>query len=127
MIAAVVLLAFVAVGLLDSVHFRPRLAGDTTAGNANYAVEVMSLFDVIAVPLRNKQEKTYSAPLSAYLFAKETVQMPEGTDSTRVSAIETRRQPPQGSGTRTQRRPCQMRPLSGWPSRCWHGMSCCCA
>ncbi len=81
MIAAVVLLAFVAVGLLDSVHFRPRLEGDTAAGNANYAVEVMSLFDVLAAPLRSQQEKTYSAPLSAYLFAKETVEMPDGTDA----------------------------------------------
>ncbi|MEO8164619.1 MAG: ABC transporter permease, partial [Betaproteobacteria bacterium] len=80
MIAAVVLLVFVIVGLLDSVHFRPRLAGDTTAGSANYAVDVMSLFDVIAAPLRSKPEKTYSAPMSAYLFAKETVPMPDGTE-----------------------------------------------
>ena len=81
MVAAVVLLAFVCVGLLDSLHFRPRLSGDTAAGNANYAVDVMSVFDLIAAPLKTKQEKTYSAPFSAYLFAKETVEMPDGTEA----------------------------------------------
>ena len=81
MIAAVIMLAFVTVGLLDSLHFRPRLAGDTAAGNANYAVDVMSVFDLIAAPLKSRQEKTYSAPLSAYLFAKETVELPDGTEA----------------------------------------------
>ncbi len=81
MISAVILLAFVTVGLLDSLHFRPRLAGDAAAGKPNYAVDVMSVFDLIAAPLKNKQEKTYSAPLSAYLFAKETVELPDGTEA----------------------------------------------
>jgi len=81
MIAAVIMLAFVSVGLLDSLHFRPRLSGDTATGKANYAVDVMSVFDLIAAPLKSKQEKTYSAPLSAYLFAKETMEMPDGTEA----------------------------------------------
>ena len=81
MIAAVIMLAFVSVGLLDSLHFRPRLAGDATPGKTNYAVDVMSVFDLIAAPLKSKQEKTYSAPLSAYLFAKETMEMPDGTEA----------------------------------------------
>jgi peptide/nickel transport system permease protein len=81
MIAAVIMLAFVSVGLLDSLHFRPRLSGDAEAGKANYAVDVMSVFDLIAAPLKSRKEKTYSAPLSAYLFAKETVEMPDGTEA----------------------------------------------
>ena len=81
MTAAMVMLAFVTVGLLDSVHFRPRLSGDAAAGKANYAVDVMSVFDLIAAPLKSRQEKTYSAPLSAYLFAKETVELPDGTEA----------------------------------------------
>ncbi len=81
MIAAVILLVFVTVGLLDSLHFRPVLPGDAAAGKANYAVDVMSVFDVIAAPLKRKQEKTYSAPLSAYLFAKETVELPDGSEA----------------------------------------------
>ena len=81
MTAAMIMLAFVTVGLLDSVHFRSRLSGDTAAGKANYAVDVMSVFDLIAAPLRSRAEKTYSAPLSAYLFAKETVELPDGTEA----------------------------------------------
>ena len=81
MTAAMVMLAFVTVGLLDSVHFRPRLSGDAAAGKANYAVDVMSVFDLIAAPLKSKPEKTYSAPLSAHLFAKETVELPDGTEA----------------------------------------------
>jgi peptide/nickel transport system permease protein len=80
MIAAVIMLAFVTVGLLDSLHFRPRLAGEVATGKANYAVDVMSLLDLIAAPLKSRQEKTYSAPLSAFLFAKETVEMPDGSE-----------------------------------------------
>jgi len=81
MIAAVIMLVFVAVGFLDCFHFRTRLANDTAAGNANFAVDVTSLFDVIAAPLKSRQEKTYSAPLAAYLFAKETVELPDGTEA----------------------------------------------
>jgi len=57
------------------------LPGDSAAGKANYAVDVMSVFDLIAAPLKNRKEKTYSAPLSAYLFAKETVVLPGGTEA----------------------------------------------
>jgi peptide/nickel transport system permease protein len=81
MIAAVIMLAFVSVGLLDSLHFRPRLSGDVATGKANYAVDVMSAFDVIASALKTRQEKTYSAPFSAYLFSKETVELPDGTEA----------------------------------------------
>ncbi len=81
MIAAVIMLAFVTVGLLDSLHFRPRLSGDAASGKANYAVDVMSLLDLIAAPLKSRQEKTYSAPLSAYLFAKETVELADGSEA----------------------------------------------
>ena len=81
MIAAVILLAFVTVGLLDSLHFRPRLSGDAASGNSNYAVDVVSVLDVVAAPLKTRQEKTYSAPLATHLFAKETVQMTDGTEA----------------------------------------------
>ncbi|MEQ1882297.1 MAG: ABC transporter permease [Burkholderiales bacterium] len=76
MIAAVVLAGFVIIGLLDSLHFRLRLpdAGD----KENYAVEVLSVFDLLAVPLKAKTEKTYSAPLGTHLFARETVELPGG-------------------------------------------------
>jgi peptide/nickel transport system permease protein len=80
MVAAVVLAGFVIVGLLDTLHFRPRLA-DGGSGNAAYSVEVLSVFDLIATPLRSRPEKTYSAPLATHLFAKETVELPDGSQA----------------------------------------------
>ena len=75
MAAATVLLAFVIVGLLDSVHYRPRLEGKP-GEQAAYAVEVLSLFDALAAPLRSRQEKTYSEPFATRLYAKETLDLP---------------------------------------------------
>ena len=74
----VVLAVFVAVGLLDSLHFRPRLADGIAGGKANYSVEMLSLFDVVASHLRTRPEKTYSAPLATKLFSRETVELPDG-------------------------------------------------
>ncbi|MBI3067639.1 MAG: ABC transporter permease, partial [Betaproteobacteria bacterium] len=46
MVGLTVLAVYVVVGVLDSLHFRPRLeAGEP--GRPVYAVEVLSLFDVI--------------------------------------------------------------------------------
>jgi len=76
--ALVVLGFYVVVGLLDSLHYQPRL--DTKAnGEAIYSGEVRSLFDWLAEPLRANQEKTYSAPLAVHLYAKETIELPDGT------------------------------------------------
>ena len=80
MMAATVLAVFVCVGLLDSLHYRPRLptsdsvAGQTPAVRAAYAVEVRSLLDALAAPLRERNEKTYSAPLATRAYAKESVE-----------------------------------------------------
>jgi peptide/nickel transport system permease protein len=79
MSALVILAVFVAIGLLDSIHYRERLDTRQASGAANYAVEVLSLFDALAGRLRNKPERTYSAPLAAYAYAKENVTRPDGT------------------------------------------------
>jgi len=76
--AAVVLGAYVAVGLVDSVHFRLP-AGEAKNGEVHYAGESLSLLDLAAAPLREGVEKTYSAPLAITLFVKETVERPDGT------------------------------------------------
>lgn len=81
MAALTVLAAFVMVGLLDSLHYRPRLeavAGKQTAG---YSTEVRSALDTLLLPLRAGTEKTYSAPLATHLYAKETVELPDGTQA----------------------------------------------
>jgi peptide/nickel transport system permease protein len=81
MSALVVLVVFVAIGLLDSIHYRERLEARQASGAANYSVEVLSVFDALAARLREKAERTYSAPLAAYAFAKETVTRPDGSQA----------------------------------------------
>lgn len=78
MVAATVLAAYLAVGLLDSIHFRLPL--EDNAAKRAYSVEALSVFDVLAKPLRTRVEKTYSAPLAAYSFAKETIELPGGRE-----------------------------------------------
>ncbi|HZR02627.1 MAG TPA: ABC transporter permease [Burkholderiales bacterium] len=79
MCALVVLVVFVAIGLLDSLHFRPRLDNQPTSAKPNYAAEVRSVFDELVPALRTRPERTYSAPLATHAFAKETVIRPDGS------------------------------------------------
>jgi peptide/nickel transport system permease protein len=78
MAALVFLIFFLIVGVLDSLHFRPRLAVTDATQRASYAVQTLSALDIIATPLRTRTEKTYSAPLATHLYAKETVELPGG-------------------------------------------------
>ncbi len=77
MAAAVVMLAFVFVAVLDSCHFHARIDSGPD-GSETYSSEVSSLLDVIVEPLKLNVEKTYSAPFAAYAYAKETIEMPDG-------------------------------------------------
>ncbi|MCX7893324.1 MAG: ABC transporter permease [Burkholderiales bacterium] len=78
MAAAVVLSAYVAVGLLDSLHYRPALARGDADGRTAYSVEVRSALDALLEPLRTRTEKTYSAPLATRSFARETLELADG-------------------------------------------------
>lgn len=71
MVSLLVLSMFLAVGLLDSVHYRAALPqqGD---GPAVYSPEVLSVLDKLLTALRTRTEKTYSAPLATHLYAKES-------------------------------------------------------
>ena len=75
MASATVLLAFVLVGLLDSLHYRVALEGKP-GRKVQYAVEVLSVLDALATPLRTRNEKTYSEPFATRLYAKETIDVP---------------------------------------------------
>jgi len=77
MSAATVLLAFVLVGLLDSLHYRLRMEGKP-GQPATYAIEVLSVLDALATPLRSRNEKTYSEPFATRLYAKESIDLPGG-------------------------------------------------
>jgi len=76
--ALVVLAAFVAVGLLDSIHYRQRLEGKAAAGEPVYGVEVLSVLDAVLGPLRARVERTYSAPLATRAYQRETTELPGG-------------------------------------------------
>jgi peptide/nickel transport system permease protein len=78
MVALVVLVAYVLVGLLDSLHYRPRLEGRDEKGAPVHSVEVRSALDTLLMPLRARSERTYSAPLAIRSFARETVELPGG-------------------------------------------------
>lgn len=75
----VVLLFYVTVGLLDSIHFHPALAEQDQSHGVTHASEVISLFDSMVTPIRVRQEKTYSSPLATHLYSKETIELPDGT------------------------------------------------
>lgn len=76
--SAVVLLAFVAVGVLDSLHFRLPLERQKNGTETHFSPEVLSVFDLLVGPLRTQLEKTYSAPFAAHLYTKETIELPGG-------------------------------------------------
>lgn len=77
MSAAVVLLAYVLIGLLDSMHFHPRV--ESTDGEARYSNEVISVLDVMLDHLPAQTETTYSAPFATHAYAKETIDHPDGS------------------------------------------------
>ena len=92
MASATLLIAFVVVGLLDSIHYRPRLehsAGQGAAGSEQqatvYAVEVLSLLDSILSSVRTRNEKTYSEPLATRAHAKESVEVRDADGQLRQS------------------------------------------
>ncbi len=70
----VVLGFYLLIGLMDSIHFYPRLPQDEQQGETVYSSEVISLFDQWVTPLRERQEKSYSAPLATHLYAKESLE-----------------------------------------------------
>ena len=77
MASGLVLLVFMLIGLLDSLHYRtvlPQQAGI----KQQYSVEVISVLDSLLRPLRAHQEETYSAPLATHLYVKESVALADG-------------------------------------------------
>ncbi len=78
MATATVLLLYLAVGVLDSLHYRPALPAENAAKTVEYSPEVMSVLDALLSPLKNGTEKTYSAPLAVHLYGKETMTRADG-------------------------------------------------
>ena len=85
MSALVVLVVFILIGLLDSLHFRlalpaaPGTQADRAASrDVAYAVDVKSALDLLLWSIANRPERTYSAPLATHAYAKETVEAQGG-------------------------------------------------
>src|SRR5262245_60787252 len=77
MASLVVLVTYLAVGLLDSLHFRPALPAKEGEAKA-YSTEVLSVLDLGLASLRGRGEKTYSAPLDTRSYAREQVEHSDG-------------------------------------------------
>ena len=77
MCSAVVLLVFVVIGLLDSLHYQPRLppvAGSPANAAPIYAPKVKSVLDALLEDTAfARPEKTYSAPLAWLQYTKESI------------------------------------------------------
>lgn len=65
MIALVILLFFISVGLLDSLHFVSKTNTTSSA--------VQSILDKVLLPISEELETSYSAPFATYLFDKDMV------------------------------------------------------
>ena len=70
-ISVMILLCYVVVGLMDSVHFRLALDDKPGSKQKHYATEVMAVLDLAIMPLREQVEKTYSAPFATRSFSRE--------------------------------------------------------
>jgi len=76
MCAAVVLGVFVAIGVLDSMHYRPLLKSVQVNGEKSaraYAPVTRSVLDALLEKPMAGREKTYSAPLAVRQFTKESM------------------------------------------------------
>jgi peptide/nickel transport system permease protein len=71
MVSSLVLGFFLVVALADSIHFREALPSEP--GQAvQYSSEATSVLDKVLAPLANARERSYSEPLAALGFKKET-------------------------------------------------------
>ncbi len=69
MSSLVILLFFMTLGVLDSIHFKPQSKDN----------EIISVLDYFAAPLREHGEKTYSEPFATTLYNKEMIAQIDGS------------------------------------------------
>jgi peptide/nickel transport system permease protein len=79
MASAVVLLFYITIGLLDSIHFHPRLENTGQSEN-KYSTVILSVLDVFTEKLQVQTEKTYSSPFATHAFSKEVISLPDGKE-----------------------------------------------
>lgn len=69
MSSLMILLFFMTIGVLDSIHFKPQSKDN----------EIISVLDYFAAPLREHGEKTYSEPFATTLYNKEMIAQIDGS------------------------------------------------
>lgn len=93
MVALVIVLSFVGIGLLDSMHFRLALEQTPSAAATNntyYSAHITSALDWLIKPLGVAHEKTYSAPFALPINAEgniKTVMLSTGLTALKALAI----------------------------------------
>ncbi|OGO92719.1 MAG: peptide ABC transporter permease [Coxiella sp. RIFCSPHIGHO2_12_FULL_44_14] len=76
MITMVIISFYVGVGLLDSIHFQ------VTQKIEHHTVSrVVSVLDMLAYPMSERDEQTYSAPFSLYSYHPMTMVLPDGKET----------------------------------------------
>lgn len=75
MASAVVLLFYLGIAVLDSIHFHPKLDGESD----EYSTEIISVLDLATTHIRERLEKTYSAPFAMHAYSKETIEATDGS------------------------------------------------
>lgn len=73
--AGVVLLLFVAVTLVDSVHFRRALPGSAGQSQVFYDTRTESLLDIVLSRQLDMREVTYSSPLATNAHTKQSIEV----------------------------------------------------
>lgn len=71
--AAVILLFYVVIGLMDSIHFHPQKID--AQGNESRSPQILSVLDSLLIDLKESTEKSYSAPFARTLYVKENVEV----------------------------------------------------
>jgi peptide/nickel transport system permease protein len=71
--AAVVLMFYVVIGLMDSLHFNPSKTD--VNGIETSSPQVLSVLDYLLMDLKQSTEKSYSAPFARTLYVKENVEI----------------------------------------------------
>ncbi len=82
-----ILMMYGAIGISDSLAWRDQVLGKDgkvvldPSGKVIYQTKGLTILDRLCRPLRDRTEKTYSAPLAERQFTKEVIQRPDGTNT----------------------------------------------
>ena len=78
MASAVILSIYLLIGLLDSLHFHPKLENPKDE-TTQYSTQIKSVFDVLVSHLLEQDEKTYSSPFATFQYSKESIEKSDGS------------------------------------------------